>query len=78
MIVSAVLFDADGNRVGEYSSFPEILEPAAGGAQEIYWSEPFPTSQEGAVTAELEYEVGLVVTVPAELVLDLNDVPVGR
>lgn len=77
-ILSAVLADADGNRVGAYSSFPEILEPATGGTVEILWSEPFPTSQEGAVTVAIEYEVGIVESVPAELVVDLSDVPVGR
>lgn len=77
-IFSTVLADADGNRVGAYSSFPEILEPAIGGTVEIFWSEPFPTSQEGAVTVAVEYEVGIVESVPAELVVDLSEVPVGR
>ena len=78
VVVSAVLFDADGIRVGAYSSFPEIIEPAAAGAHEIFWSEPFPTSQDGAVTVEIEYEVGLVAPSSADLAIDLTDVPVGR
>lgn len=78
VIISAVLLDADGNRIGSYQSFPEILEPAAGGVLEILWAEPFPTSQEGAMTVEVEYEVGIVESVPADLSIDLGQVPIGR
>lgn len=78
VVISAVLHDADGNRIGAYSSFPELLEPADYGVLEILWSEPFPTSQDGAVTVSVEYEVGVVETTATDLSIDLSEVPVGR
>ena len=78
VVINAVLFDTERTRIGAYSSFPELLEPANRGVSEIYWSEPFPTSQDGAVTVDIEYEVGLVEPVPAALTIDLDNVPVGR
>ncbi len=74
----ATLVDVDGGVVGSYERFPEILEPGDHGVMEIYWSEPFPTGQEGAVTASLGYTVGVVRTVPVSIDFDLGDVPVGR
>lgn len=78
VVISAVLHDADGSRIGAYESFPELLEPASNGVLEILWSEPFPTSQDGAVTVNVEYEVGIVEPVATDLNIDLSDVPVGR
>ena len=76
--ISAVLQDAAGSRIGSYEAFPELLEPATGGVLEILWAEPFPTSQEGATSVVLEYDVGIIEPVPAELIVDLTQVPVSR
>lgn len=78
VLVAATLLDADGSDVGTYAAFPELLDPASAGTTEITWGEPFPTTQDGAVTVVVEYTVGLVQTVPTDVVFDLTDVDVGR
>ena len=72
------LLDVDGALIGSYERPPEVREPAEGGTLEIRWSEPFPTDQEGAVTIEVEYTVGVVEAVPVSLTFDLTDVPIGE
>jgi hypothetical protein len=74
----ATLVDADGEVVGSYEGFPENFPPGEYGVQEIYWSEPFPTSQEGAVAVSLEYTVGVARMSPVSIGFDLEGVPVGR
>lgn len=74
----ATLTDGDGAVVGTYAGSPVILEPAHDGVIELRWGEPFPTDQEGAVTASLGFTVGVVQSVPVSIGFDLNDVPVGR
>ena len=76
--VVATLLDENGDVVGSYRRFPDILEPTDRGVLEIYWSEPFPTGQEGAVTLSIEYTVGVASQIPVSIDFDLTDVPVGR
>lgn len=76
--ISATLLGADGEAIGSYSRFPEILAPGDSGVLEIFWQEPFPTDQEGAVELLIEYEVGVVSETPVSINFDLSDVPVGR
>ena len=76
--LTATLLDGEGAVVGSYDRFPEILSPSDQGAMEIFWGEPFPTDQEGAVTVSLEYRVGVATPTPAAISWDLGDVPTGR
>ncbi len=76
--LSAVLLDSEGERIGAYERFPENLDPSDAGAMEIFWSEPFPTDQEGAVTVAVAYTVGVVGEIPAPVTIPLEGVPVGR
>jgi hypothetical protein len=78
MQMAVRLLDADGTVVGSYERFPEVREPGEGGTLELFWSQPFPTDQEGAVTAVVDYTVGIVEAVPVSISFDLTDVPVGR
>jgi hypothetical protein len=78
VLVEVALLDSAGEEVGTYESFPVIIEPAGDGIIEIFWQEPFPIDQEGAVTAEVRYTVGLVEVVATDVVFDLQGVPAGR
>lgn len=78
VLITVTLLDADGARVGSYGAFPEVLDPAQSGVMEILWQEPFPSSQEGAVSAVAEYSVGVVEVVAADTTFDLSDVAIGR
>ena len=78
VLIEVGLLDATGAEVGTYGAFPEILEPAGNGVTEIFWQEPFPQDQEGSVTAEVRYSVGLVDVVAATTEFDLQGVPAGR
>ena len=60
--------------VGDHTGFPEILDLSTYGITEIYWSEPFPTGQEGAVSVDIEYDVGIVEATPVSIEFDLSDV----
>ena len=61
-----------------HHEIPEILDPASSGVTEMAWQEPFPQGQEGAVTAEVRYTVGVVDVVPTDVEFDLRGVPAGR
>jgi hypothetical protein len=78
VLVTVTLLDADGTRVGSYGAFPEVLDPAQRGVTEILWQEPFPSSQEGAISAVAEYSVGVVEVAASDLTFDLTDVAIGR
>ena len=78
VVVEVTLLDAEGAEVGTYGGFPTILDPSDSGVTELSWLEPFPQDQEGAVTAEVRYTVGLVEVVAADVGFDLQDVPTGR
>ncbi len=75
---TANLLDEDGEFVGAYTRFTEIITPAEAGMREVFWSEPFPTDQEGAVTAAIDYRVGVVKSEPASVSIDLGSTPIGR
>ena len=78
VLIEVTLLDATGTEVGTYGAFPEILDPAGSGVTEIFWQEPFPQGQEGAITAEVRYTVGLVDVVSTDIGFDLQSVPDGR
>jgi hypothetical protein len=67
VVISATLFDVDGEAIGSYRAFPTLLDPAQRGVTEIPWREPFQTTQEGAVTVVLDYSVGLVEIAPSDV-----------
>lgn len=76
--IGATLYDENGDRVGSYNRGPEIIDPAEHGVIEIYWSEPFPTGQEGAASVAVQYTVGVVARTPVSVEFDVANVPVGR
>ncbi len=76
--ITATLLDADGEAIGSYSGFPEAIAPSDRGVLEIFWSEPFPTDQEGAVAVSIDYTIGVVTETPVSIAFDLTGVPVGR
>ncbi len=76
--VAATLLDENGDVVGSFERFPEFIEPDDHGISEIYWSNPFPADQEGAVAVSVEYDVGVVREEPVSIAFDLSSVPVGR
>lgn len=78
VVVEVTLLDATGDEVGTYGAFPAILDPSNSGVTELSWLEPFPQGQEGAVTAEVRYTVGLVDVFAADVGFDLQGVPAGR
>lgn len=78
MRIEATLLDENGDAIGSYSRFGGFVAPADYGILEIYWSEPFPTGQEGAVSVSLDYTVGVVSEVPVSIGFDLSSAPIGR
>jgi hypothetical protein len=78
VLVEVTLLGAAGEEVGSYRAFPVILDPDVDGIIEIFWQEPFPEDQEGAVIAEVRYSVGLVDVVATDVEFQLQGVPEGR
>ncbi|MEA2002592.1 MAG: hypothetical protein U9N84_12025 [Actinomycetota bacterium] len=78
VLVEATLLDTLGNAIGSYVSFPVLLDPSESGTIDLRWREPFPTSQEGAVSVVLNYRVALVEIVATDISVDLAAVPIGR
>lgn len=76
--ISVTLLDDAGDPVGAYERFPEIRDATTSGRNEILWQEPFPTDQEGAVTAVVDYRLTIAEVVPVSVTFDLTGVPLGR
>ena len=78
VLIEVALLDADENEIGRYGAYPTLLDPADSGVTEIRWQQPFPTSQEGAVSAVVEYSVGIVELVPTNVEIAIDSIPVER
>lgn len=78
VLIEVVLLDADESEIGRYWAYPTLLDPADSGVTEIRWQQPFPTSQEGAVSAVVEYSVGIVEVVPTNVEIAIDSIPMER
>ena len=74
----ARLRDGDGAVVGTYEASPSVDALSQSGRIDIDWQRPFPDTQEGAETVDLEWVVDVATATPTAVEFSLDGVTVGR